>query len=155
MAKKFKVGDEVVIIEDTTSYGGRTLNKGQHLLIVMDDQSRYYPYYCKLLPEHNGVKVLIDDSQVELANHDNQVDPEPDYYVYPDTPVGTELVLTRSIKGLNKHYEIPKGATCILTNRRYFAKGGARQVAFTGEFENYGLCFVDCDSLMLKGYKVD
>jgi hypothetical protein len=76
---------------------------------------------------------------------------EPDYYVYPDTPIGTELVLTRSITELPKGRVIPKGATCILVNKKYFAKGCGRQVAF----EKYGLCIVDCDSLMLKGYKVD
>lgn len=71
---------------------------------------------------------------------------EPDLYVYPDTPVGTELIVTQDTT--TKYGQlVPKGLLCTLYREAYTPCGGYRYVtSMLGQ--RY---VIDCDHLMIKG----
>lgn len=135
----FKVGDEVEPIIDDPLFNTWLIKHGMvgKPLIVSALHSEYLHF--------------SGDSSTDIGGwfkgRFRLVTKEPDYHVYPDTPVGTELVVIRDTKTKSGRF-IHQGTPVTLTQSYYSADGAYRFCRIPK-----GLTFwIDCDDLMLKGY---
>lgn len=140
----FKVGDRVQINQECRSSGTGTLLTKGLLGRIEDpkdeggygfrtDEGRYYAV-------HQTYLSLVVDVTVG----------EPDYHVYPDTPVGTELVVIRDTKTKMGRF-IHKGVIVVLYASEYTRDGAYR----TCTLPDGSRPCIDCDDLMIKGYPLN
>lgn len=143
-------------------------NKGDVVKAIDGDRLSEYKYFIQrgvditkdtltINDIGNGYIYFFDDANTSGMGFDpetfkkvddvpSEVIEEPDLYVYPDTPVGTELIVTQDT--MSKYGQlVPKGLVCTLHRKAYTPCGGYRYVT-----SQYGQRYViDCDHLMIKG----
>lgn len=146
MVQKFKVGTQVVIegssiIEDGTT--GTVVEcawsiSSEMVCVAWDVPTLKHLGHSHAEPNWYCVNVKYLTKYVEPV--------ELDLHVYPDTPVGTELIVTQDTITLYGN-EVPKGTIVTLAKSEYCGKGAYRVTK-----DAYGLGkYIDCDHLMIKG----
>lgn len=151
MVQKFKYGDVIVARVATQSYFGEVFNKGDVLVVTRADLDADGDICARRFNGSYGYCVDPADFDLKVDDVPNEVIEEPDLYVYPDTPVGTELIVTQDTKS---YYgvPIPKGTVVKLSKSAYYGDGGYRAVDIPKHLSNvWHDVIVDCDHLMIKG----
>ena len=143
MVQKFKAGDIVRVKPACYTYMRRfeyfkqlgiDITKAN---LTINDTNDEYIYFFK------------DDSESHMGFFPEafeMVDEEPDLYVYPDTPLGTELIVTQDTVSLYGQL-VEKGLVVTLYQSHYSRCGGYRST-----MDSTGRAYwIDCDHLMIKG----
>lgn len=148
MVQKFNKGDVVIAYPENVdldqnqyfmAYGVTPTN--QPLLVSACDHTFVY-FFGADSSSSNG---WLQSRFRKVDDAPNEVIEEPDLHVYPDTPVGTELIITQDT--LTRHgTQLLKGYKVLLALSDYSKCGGYRHV-----IDEFGCTYlIDCDHLMIS-----
>lgn len=149
MSKKFERDEKLVVNTDCISLRYTRLTKGTEV-IFSHYTANQGDYTCAVYL--NEVDRGFTRGRVCLKPEwlSPIEEPEPDYHVYPDTPVGTELVVIQDTKNRTGRF-IHKGTPVALEQSDYSTDGAYRWC----RLPNGLTLWIDCDDLMLKGYTLN
>lgn len=138
----FKVGGKVVLTcerrADQTYFKKHGVVCNKTVLTISDLDDCYLYFFGDTCDAVDGWRP---------TNFKHYVEPvEVDLHVYPDTPVGTVLVVTEDTITKQGHF-VHKGTEVILSHREYSIDGAFRFCTLPRGVDKY----IDCDVLMIKG----
>ena len=125
----------------------------------LDPYAEYVVKGIRYTSTGSWVEIAITDYRTMALNACDLIKVDltkPDYYVYPDTPVGTELVVIRDTHSKVRGTLIPKGTVVTLASKDYLTSGTSRSCNIPKHLVR--ICngvLIDCNDLMLKGYPID